>query len=80
MNTQALDKELKYFAQHKAEYLKVYKVTYVVIKNDKLLGNFTNQNEAYAAGIKEYGNVPFLIKLVTENEASPIHAPAITLV
>lgn len=80
MDKLQLQKEMDYFDQNKSEYLKTYHNTYVVIKDNKLLGNFTTQQEAYQAGIKVYGNEAFLIKYVTENESPSVHAPAITLV
>lgn len=80
MSRLKLQKELDFFDKNKSSYLKTYKNTYVVIKDDKFLGSFTTQLEAYSAGIKQYGNEPFLIKLVTERDTPSLHAPAITLV
>jgi len=80
MSKLTLEKELHFFEMHKAEYLKVYKNTYVVIKSNQLLGNFTTQQEAYAAGIEKYGNEPFLIKLVTDIVTPVIHVPALQMV
>lgn len=79
MSEITLANELKYYDQHKSEYLKVYKNTFVVIRGSKLLGNFTTQQEAYAAGIAAYGNEPFLIKYVTDQDAPAIQAPALQL-
>lgn len=63
-----LDKELKYFNEHKDELLKHYETQFVLIKDDEFIGAFTTEAEAYAAGIQKFGNQPFLIKKVTKEE------------
>lgn len=63
-----LHKELKYFEKNKKEYLKLYKNSFILIKNDTFGGAFTTEAETYKAGIEKYGNEPFLIKQVLENE------------
>lgn len=73
-----LDKELKYFNEHKDELLKYYENQFVLIKDDMLIGAFTTEAEAYAAGIQKFGNQPFLIKKVTKEE-EVVHFPALTL-
>ena len=62
------EKELKYYKEQKEELLKHYENQFVVIKNDRFLGAYTTEQEAYEAGLKELGNVPFLIKRVTKEE------------
>ena len=67
-----LEKELKYFEDHKEELLKHYENQFVLIKDDQLIGAFTTEAEAYAAGVQRFGNQPFLIKRVTrEQEVVP---------
>jgi hypothetical protein len=73
-----LEKELKYFEDHKEELLKHYENQFVLIKDDQLIGAFTTEAEAYAAGIQKFGNQPFLIKRVTRDEEI-VHFPALTL-
>ncbi len=72
-----LTKELAYYNSHKSEYLKQYKNSFVVIKNQKFLGAFTTEAQAYEAGLKEFGNQPFLIKQVVEEEVIALH-PALS--
>lgn len=67
MREEALfEKELQYFKEHKEDLLKHYKDQYVVIKGDHFLGAYTTEQEAYGAGLDNFGNVPFLIKKVAE--------------
>jgi hypothetical protein len=47
-----LEKELKYFEDHKEELLKHYENQFVLIKDDQLIGAFTTEAEAYAAGLR----------------------------
>lgn len=73
-----LQKELKYFEKNKQEYLKLYKNSFILIKNEELGGTFTTEAEAYKAGIEKYGNEPFLIKQVLENEQT-VSFPALNV-
>lgn len=62
------EKELEYYKANKEELLKHHENQYAVIKENKLLGAYTTEQEAYEAGLKEFGNVSFLIKRVTKQE------------
>ena len=62
------EKELEYYKANKEELLKHHENQYALIKGDRFLGAYTTEQEAYEAGIKELGNVPFLIKRVTKEE------------
>lgn len=73
-----LEKELKYFEEHKDELLKHYEGQFVLIKDDQLVGAFTTEEEAYQAGLEKFGNQPFLIKKVTKEE-EVVQLPALTL-
>lgn len=64
----SLEKELKYFEEHKEELLKHYEGQFVLIKDASLVGSYTTEAEAYQAGIQKFGNTPFLIKKVTKEE------------
>ena len=72
------EKELEYYKAHSDELLKHYENQFVVIKDDKLLGSYTTDREAYEAALKEYGNVPFLIRRVTKEEEI-VRFPALAL-
>lgn len=72
-----LKKELKYFEDKKKELIKTYKGQFLVIKNNKFIGSYTTEAEAYKAGVEEFGTAPFLIKRVVEREAI-VDIPALT--
>ena len=63
-----LEVELKYYEEQKPELLAHYKGQYVLIKETKLIGVFSTDEEAFTAGVDQLGNVPFLIQWVREDE------------
>lgn len=65
---QALIEELHFFEKNKEEYLKHYEGQFVLIKGKKLIGSFTTEEEAYKAGVEQFGNTPLLIKQVVKKE------------
>jgi len=73
-----LDKELKFYRSQRDELLKHYENQFVLISGNELLGSFTTDLEAYEAGLKKVGNVPFLIKKVVRKESIE-KAPALVL-
>jgi hypothetical protein len=73
-----LQTELEYFQKHKQEYLKLYKNQFVLIKGDEFAGAFTTEAEAYKAGLKRFGNEPFLIKQVLDGDEA-VSYPALTV-
>ena len=72
-----LQTELEYFQKHKQEYLKLYQGQFVLIKGEVLAGTYTTEAEAYKAGLEKFGNTPFFIKQVLDNDES-ISYPALT--
>lgn len=72
------EKELQYYKTRKEELLKRHANKYLVIKGDRLLGVYDTDIDAYKAGLKEFGNVAFLIKKVTKEE-EVIRFPALVL-
>lgn len=62
------EKELEYYRENKDTLLQHNENQFVVIKNNKLIGAFTTEQEAYEGGLKQLGNVPFLVKRVTKEE------------
>ena len=63
-----LQTELEYFQQHRQEYQKLYKGQFVLIKETEFAGTFTTEFEAYKAGLEKFGNTPFFIKQVLDND------------
>lgn len=64
----SLQTEIEYFQKNKPEYLKLYKNQFVLIKGQIPAGAFTTDAEAYKEGLEKFGNEPFLIKLVTDDD------------
>jgi hypothetical protein len=73
-----LQNELDFFNKKKAELLKLYKGQFVVIKGGKFVGAFTTDSEAYKAGLEQFGNHPFLIKQVLDDDTR-VSYPALTV-
>ncbi len=73
-----LQTELEYFQKYKQEYLKLYKGQFVLIKGENFAGAFTTDAEAYKAGLEKFGNQPFLIKQVLDNDGT-VSYPALTI-
>jgi len=63
-----LEKEYQYFEKNKADLLSQYKDKFALIKDEKLAGTFDTDQDAYKAGLALFGNVPFLIVRIQENE------------
>ncbi len=76
--TDALQTELNFYNKRKEELLRVYKGQFVLIKGEKFIGAYTTDAEAYKAGLEQFGNHPFLIKQVLEDDAK-ISYPALTV-
>lgn len=65
-----LNKELQTFARNKARLLIEKKGRFVLIKNEKVISDFENYDEALTDGYRKFGNTEFLIKQVVENEVA----------
>lgn len=78
MNEQnPLQTELEYFQKHRQEYQKLYKGQFVLIKGETFAGTYTTEAEAYQAGLEKFGNQPFLIKQVLDDDGT-VSYPALT--
>lgn len=75
---QPLHQELQFFEKHKKKYLKHYQGQFVLIKGKKLIGSYTTEEEAYKAGVEQFGNKPFFIRQVIKKESVDA-TPALTL-
>lgn len=61
-------REMMCFEKRKADLLDRAEGQYVLIKGDELLGIFSSQKEAVKEGYRRLGNVPFLVKLIVDEE------------
>lgn len=62
----------------KRRALRLYKGQFVLIKGEKFIGAYTTDAEAYKAGLEQFGNHPFLIKQVLDNDTK-VSYPALTV-
>jgi hypothetical protein len=76
--TDVLQTELNFYNTKKEELLRLYKGQFVLIKGEQFIGAFTTDAEAYKAGLEQFGNHPFLIKQVLENDTK-VSYPALTV-
>jgi len=74
--SELLKEELTHFKEHKAEWLTHYRGKYLLIKGTALVDHFTTFEEAYKAGVEQFGREPFLIKRLTEQEPE-VQMPAL---
>lgn len=63
-----LEMELGFFNENRADWLKHHQGKYVVILQRELGGFFDNAEAAFVAGLERWGNVPFLLKKVVDEE------------
>lgn len=61
-----LETEWRYFNEHRGEFLEQAPGKYALIKGDRLLGMFDSEANAIRNGYEKLGNVPFLVKQITE--------------
>ncbi len=61
-----LETELRYFNEHRSELLRQASGRFVLVKGDALIGIFDSDTAAIRHGYQTLGNVPFLVKRVTE--------------
>jgi hypothetical protein len=64
----ALEQEYKYFLSHLEEFSKTHLNEFVVIKGEQLVGFFNSYEKALRDGLQRFGNVPFFIEEVKEEE------------
>ena len=74
----ALETELQYYEEQKAELLKHYEGQFALIRGAELVGTFTTHEEAFTAGVENFGNVPFLIQTI-EEETEFIQHPSLAV-
>ena len=73
-----LDRERAYFSAHADEWVRLSPGSFVVVKDETLVGTFATLEEALAAGAHRFGLQPFLVRQLG---AAPeqITIPALTL-
>jgi hypothetical protein len=66
--TDLLNEEVSVFEAHRSELLGSARGKFVLIKGDEMVGVFDSEMDAIRQGYEKFGNVAFLVKLVTEFE------------
>jgi hypothetical protein len=60
--------ELRYFNEHRGELLQAAPGKFALVKGEVLIGTFDSETEAIRHGYRTLGNVPFLVKQITETD------------
>lgn len=56
--------ELKVFQEKEKQFIASHPGKYVLIKNQDVIGTYSNQHDAIGEGYTRFGNVPFFIKQI----------------
>lgn len=74
----ALEEEREFYLSRKAELLQHHKDQFALIKGRTFVGAFTTAEEAFKEGVRRFGNQPFLIQQVKEQDDIVQH-PALSV-
>ena len=72
----ALQEELEYFETQKEALLKTHESQFALVAGQNLIGTYTTESDAYEAGLRQFGNRPFLIRQIRSQEP-PLQAPVL---
>ena len=64
----ALEQEYKFFLSRLKEFSKTHLHKFVLIKGEQVVDFFTSYEQALRAGLARFGNIPFFIEEVKEEE------------
>ncbi len=67
-STESLQKEYQFYLKIRPDLLRQYGGKFALIKDEKLIGTFDTDQDAYKAGLEKFGNVTFLIIRIVEGE------------
>ena len=63
-----LNKEYTTFLECKDQWITEHLNEFVLIKGTKIIGFYSSYRDALENGLKRFGNVPFFIKVIMEEE------------
>jgi hypothetical protein len=63
-----LEIEIKYFEQHKDQWLEHHENKYALVKGEELIGTFDTIETAYRVGVEKFKTEPFLIRRIQKEE------------
>jgi hypothetical protein len=64
----SLETELAFFEAHRVEWIEHHEGKFALIRHEVLHGVCDTYEAAYAAGVQEWGNVPFLVKQILRED------------
>lgn len=64
-----LDKEYQYFKDNRQELLKKHKNKFLVIQNEKIVGSYNTELEAYQESVKKFELGTFLLQQCVEEKS-----------
>lgn len=73
-----LDTALDTFEEHRRELVREAAGKFALVYGTELVGVFDSDEEALAKGYESFGNVPFLVKEITEVDV-PVHMMSVVL-
>jgi hypothetical protein len=73
-----LDKEMKLFENNVSEWLRTQSEKFVLIKEEKVIGFFTTDEEAISEGVRLFGLSSFLVRPIISEQVKP-RIPAMTI-
>lgn len=66
MMESSLETELKTFEEHRERLLGTATGKFVLIRGTEVIGVYDSKPDAIRQGYQQFGNVPFLVKQITE--------------
>ncbi|MBI4323666.1 MAG: hypothetical protein HY674_00205 [Chloroflexi bacterium] len=75
---EVLAQELEFFAENKADWMKIHPGKFVLVKGRELLGVFDTAESALTEGARQFGAESFLVRQVIAGEEN-IYIPALAL-
>lgn len=76
MNDTPLHEELEYYESQRASLVAHHEGMFALVHGASLLGTFTTEVEAYEAGLRQIGNLPFLVREIRREDVK-LQAPVL---
>jgi hypothetical protein len=63
-----LDREIETFEKHRDELVSAHRGQFALVKDSEVVGTYASEHDAITDGYHRFGNVPFLVKEVLEED------------
>jgi hypothetical protein len=73
-----LETEITFFRESVKDWISAHAGKVALVKDDRLVGVFDNESTALSEGARLFGDQPFLVRRIQEDE-QPFSVPAYTL-